>query len=291
MNEPSEARLRMAGHWLQIGHPERTLDELQGLWGDAALDYRAYLFRGAALHALDRHTEAIDVLRDGLSHYGQSPLLLQVLGSALRAEGRLPEAEAALLQGLSMDPNEPDLLIGYAMVCLAAGQAEKAAALVERAASHAPESAAVSGARAQVAFALGKDKEMFRHTEEALSHDPEDPNARALHGTASMLTGDPRSGYRSLASAAAAHPDDPDLRAAARSAKLANHPLLLPLRPFQRFNPLVVWVCAIAVIYGLRAAHLGVAASVAAIAWFAFCVYSWVAPPLVRRWINRKWGS
>ena len=40
MNEPTEARLQMAGHWLQIGHPERTLDELQGLWGDAALDYR-----------------------------------------------------------------------------------------------------------------------------------------------------------------------------------------------------------------------------------------------------------
>ena len=156
MNEPTEARLRMAGHWLQIGHPERTLDELQGLSGDAALDYRAYLFRGAALHALDRNAEAIDVLRDGLAQHGPFLPMLHMLGSALRSEGRLPEAEAAFLQGLSLDPNDPDLLIGYAHVCLAAGQAEKASALVERAASHAPESAAVSAARAQVAFALGK---------------------------------------------------------------------------------------------------------------------------------------
>jgi Flp pilus assembly protein TadD len=291
MNEPTEARLQMAGHWLQIGHPERTLDELQGLWGDAALDYRAFLFRGAALHALDRNEEAIDVLRNGLSHYGQSVPLLQLLGSALRAAGQLQEAESVYLQGLSLNPNEPDLLLGYAIVCLAAGQTEKASALVERAASFAPESAAVSSARAQVAFAQGRHKDMRRHSQEALSVDPEDPGAQALHGTASMLTGDARSGYRSLASAAANNPADGDLRGAAREAKLINHPLLRPLRPFQRFNPLVVWMGAIVIIYGLRYVGFGVLATVAAIGWFAFCIYSWVAPPLVRRLIDRKWGS
>ncbi|TDO47754.1 tetratricopeptide repeat protein [Kribbella sp. VKM Ac-2527] len=291
VNDPTETRLQLAGHWLQIGHPDRTLSELDSLIGDAALDVRAYLFRGAALHTLDRHAEAIDVLRDGLSRHGPFLLLLQVLGSALRAEGRLSEAESAYLQGLSLDPNEPDLLIGYALVCLTAGQAEKASALVERAASQAPESAAVAAARAQVAFALGKDKDMHRHSEKALSVDPEDPGARALHGTASMLTGDSRAGYQSLASAAAANPGDPDLRQAAREARLANHPLMRPLRPFQRFNPLVIWVGAVAVIYGLRLAGLAPLAALAAISWFAFCVYSWVAPPLLRRWINRKWGS
>jgi len=291
MNEPTEARLQMAGHWLQIGHPERTLDELQGLWGDAAVDYRAYLFRGAALHALDRNDEAIAVLRDGLTHYGPALPLLQLLGSALRAAGQLKEAESAYLQGLSLDPSEPDLLLGYALVCLAAGQTEKAAALVERAASFAPESAAVSSARAQVAFAQGRHKDMRRHSKKALSVDPEDPGAQALHGTASMLTGDARTGYRSLASAAASNPSDADLRAAAREAKLMNHPLLRPLRPFQRFNPLVVWIGAVAIIYGLRFAGLRPLAILFAIGWFAFCIYSWVAPPLVRRWINRRWGS
>ena len=289
MSEPTEARLQLAGHWLQIGHPERALDELQGLWGDAAIDYRAYLFRGAALHALDRHSEAIDVLRDGLSHHGPFLPLLQVLAAALRAEGRLPEAEAALLQGLSLDPNDPDLLLGYAMVCLSAGQAEKAGALVERAAAQAPESPQISAARAQVAFALGKDRDMRRHSEKALSHDPDDPGARALHGTSAMLTGDATPGYRSLASAAAADPGDTDLRAAAREARLANHPLMRPLRPFQRFNPLVVWIAAVAVIYGLRLAGLRPLAAVVAIGWFGFCIYSWVAPPLLRRWLNRNW--
>ena len=291
MNEPSEARLQMAAHWLRIGHPQRTLDELQGLTGETALDYRAYLFRGAALHALDRNAEAVDVLRDGLSQHGPFPALLHVLGSALRSEGRLPEAEAAFLQGLSLDPNDTDLLLGYARVCLTAGQADKAGALVERAASHAPESAAVSAARAQVAFALGKDRDMHRHSTEALAHDPEDPNARALHGTASMLTGDSRSGYTSLASAAASQPGDADLRAAARQAKLINHPLMLPLRPFSRVNPLVVWICVVAIIYGLRAVGLAPVSFAFAMIWLAFCVYSWVVPPLVRRWINRRWGS
>ncbi|GAA3111512.1 Flp pilus assembly protein TadD [Kribbella aluminosa] len=291
MNDPSESRLQMAAHWLRIARPERVLDELQGLSGDEALDYRAYLFRGAALHALERNAEAVDVLRDGLAQHGPFPAMLHVLGSSLRSEGRLPEAEAAFLQGLSLDPNDPDLLIGYAHVCLAAGQAEKAGALVERAASHAPESVAVSAARAQVAFALGKDRDMHRHSSEALAYDPEDPNARALHGTASMLTGDSRAGYDSLRSAAAAQPGDEDLRAAAREAKLFNHPLMLPLRPFARVNPLVVWVGAVVVIYGLRAVGLGPLSFAFAMIWLVFCVYSWVVPPLVRRWINRRWGS
>ncbi|HET6743240.1 MAG TPA: tetratricopeptide repeat protein [Kribbella sp.] len=291
MNDPSESRLQMAAHWLRIARPERVLDELQGLSGDAAVDYRAYLLRGAALHALERNVEAIDVLRDGLAQHGPFPDMLYFLGSSLRSEGRLPEAEAAYLQGLSLDPNDANLLLGYAHVCLAAGQAEKAGALVERAASHAPESVAVSAARAQVAFALGKDRDMHRHSTEALSYDPEDPNARALHGTASMLNGDARGGYNSLRSAAAAQPGDADLRAAAREARLFNHPLMLPLRPFARVNPLVVWIGAVAVIYGLRAAGLGFLSFGFAMVWFAFCVYSWVAPPLVRRWINRKWGS
>lgn len=291
VNEPAEARLQMAGHWLQIGHPERTLDELQSLWGDAAVDYRAFLFRGAALHALDRNPEAIRVLRDGLGRYGPNVPMFHILGSTLRSVGQLTDAETAYLNGLSLDPNEPDLLIGYAMVCLAAGQTEKASALVERAATHAPESAAVSAARAQIAFAQGRHKDMRKHSEEALSLDPEDPGARALHGTASLFTGDASTGYRSLASAAASNPQDQDLREAARAAKLINHPLLRPLRPFQRFNPLVVWIGAVAVIYGLRLVGLGPLAFVVAIGWFGFCVYSWVAPPLVRKMINRKWGA
>ncbi|MEU4194141.1 tetratricopeptide repeat protein [Kribbella sp. NPDC026611] len=291
MTEPTEARLQMAGHWLQIGRPERTLSELDGLSGDTALDVRAYLFRGTALHQLDRNAEAIDVLQDGLGRHGPFLPLLHILGYSLRSEGRLAEAEAAFLQGLSLDPLDPDLLIGYARVCLVAGQAEKASALVERAASQAPDSVVVSAARAEVAYALGKDRDMRRHSIEALSHDPEDPHARALHGHASMLTGDARSGYDSLRSAAASQPDDDHLRTAAREAKLFNHPLMLPLRPFARLNPLVVWIGAVAIIYGLRLAGLPQVSFVFAMCWLVFCVYSWVAPPLVRLWIKRKWGA
>jgi tetratricopeptide (TPR) repeat protein len=291
MSEPFESRLQMAGHWLQIGRPERALAELDGLAGDAALDVRAYVIRGSALHQLDRNAEAIGVLQDGLNRHGPFQPLLQLLGYALRGEGRLAEAEAAFLQGLSLDPLDPDLLIGYARVCLAAGQAEKADALVERAASQAPDSVVVSAARAEVAYALGNDRDMHRHSVEALSHDPEDPHARALHGHASMLTGDSLSGYNSLRSAAASRPGDADLRAAAREARLFNHPLMLPLRPFARLNPLVVWIGAVAVIYGLRIAGLGQLSFVFAMAWLAFCIYSWVVPPIVRSWLRRKWGG
>jgi len=47
----------------------------------------------------------------------------------------------------------------------------------------------------------------------------------------------------------------------------------------------------VAIIYGLRAVGLAPVSFAFAMIWLAFCVYSWVVPPLVRRWINRRWGS
>jgi hypothetical protein len=38
----------------------------------------------------------------------------------------------------------------------------------------------------------------------------------------------------------------------------------------------------------LRAVGLPVAAAVVGLLWFLFCVYSWVVPPLVRRWVRRN---
>ena len=43
-------------------------------------------------------------------------------------------------------------------------------------------------------------------------------------------------------------------------------------------------------IYGLRLIGLPVLSAVVAVVWLVFCVYSWVAPPLVRRWMRRHWG-
>jgi hypothetical protein len=71
--------------------------------------------------------------------------------------------------------------------------------------------------------------------------------------------------------------------------RVNRHPLMLPIRPILRFGPLTTWLIAVALIFGLRAVGLPSLAFIAAIAWLAFCLYSWVVPPLLRRWMLRNW--
>jgi hypothetical protein len=47
------------------------------------------------------------------------------------------------------------------------------------------------------------------------------------------------------------------------------------------------WLLALAVIVGLRAAGLRTLATLVAVGWLLYCVWSWTAPWLVRRLTRR----
>jgi hypothetical protein len=44
-----------------------------------------------------------------------------------------------------------------------------------------------------------------------------------------------------------------------------------------------------ALLGGSSAAGLAELSAVVALLWLVLCVYSWVVPPLVRRWVRRNW--
>lgn len=78
-------------------------------------------------------------------------------------------------------------------------------------------------------------------------------------------------------------PTDHGTAEAAREAKLASHWLLWPPRPLHKFGTAPVWISAIGLMFALRAMKMRTAASVVAMIWVAYCVYSWVAPSIARR--------
>nr|WP_246402260.1 tetratricopeptide repeat protein [Jiangella mangrovi] len=244
------------------------------------------MLRAVALSGQQRWAEVIEVIREGFALHGPVGVYFPIIGDALRKLGRLQEAESAYLEGLRHWPNDADLLLGYARVCVDAGQADKAAALADRAAAQNPEHPLLDKDRATIAFAQGKHTEMHRHTTQALAGDPDDVAARALHGAAAHSTGDHDAAYRSLARAAANEPGNAPLLEAAREARMIRHPLMRPLTVFGTVNPLALWLGAILVIGVLNAAAPQPAGFVAAIVWLVFCVYSWVVPPVLRRWLD-----
>jgi len=198
-------------------------------------------------------------------------------------------AERVLLDGLAMAPHDVDLLCAYAELCAANNQPDKAEKLVARAQEQAPESAGVFSTRIQVAHARGDDRAAQRIAQQFVAAHPENPAAHALLGGMSAVRGQVDPAYTGLRQAAASAPGEQSCAESAMELRVAKHPLMLPVRPFIRFGPLKTWVAALVLIYGLRLAGLPILAVGAALIWALLCLYSWVVPPLVRRWMLRHW--
>jgi tetratricopeptide (TPR) repeat protein len=284
MSGLARAQALLAAH-----RPEEALSELARLPAAEAISRAAALLRCYALIRLERWPEAGVAARAGLAENGPDPDLLYVLGRAEQAAGHLEVAERALLDGLAMAPHDVDLLCAYAELCAANNQPDKAEKLVARAQATAPESAGVFSTRIQVAHARGDDRAAQRIAQQFVAVHPENPAAHAMLGGMSAVRGQVDPAYAGLRQAAASAPTEQWYAESAMDLRIAKHPLMLPVRPFIRFGPLKTWVAAIVVIYGLRLIGLPVPAVVAAGLWVLLCVYSWVVPPLVRRWMRRHW--
>jgi tetratricopeptide (TPR) repeat protein len=288
MTAPSPVLAR-AGALLEAGRPQEALAELALLPASEAVGVTAIRLRCIALRNLDRWPEVAEAARAGLGAAGPDPDLLGELGRAEHRLGRPEVAERALLDGLALAPNDVDLLCAYADVCASDGQVDKAQKLVERAAAVAPQAPVVFATRVQVAFARGDDATAQRIAREFVGAYPENPAAHALLGGTSAVRGQVGPAYQGFRQAAAALPGEQVLAESALEMRIARHPLMLPIRPVIRFGAFRTWAVAVALMFGLRAVGLTPLAVVVTLVWIAYCIYSWVVPPLLRRWMRRNW--
>lgn len=280
MSEDGLGRSRLL---LDAGRPEQALAELARLPSALGVSPPAFGLRAEAYLNLERWSEAADAARRGLAAGGPDARLLGYLGMALQQLGDYPAAERAVLDALALHPDDAWLLCHYAELCLAVGQLDKAGQLWERAAAKAPSAPFVLATRVRLLLARGDDRGAERASEQFLAEYPEHPVALALHGSASALRGRTARAHASFRQAVAADPTDRDYAEAAFTTRATLHPLLRPLRPLYRVGPIWAWAVAVAVIFGLRAIGLRPLAALLGLLWFVYCVYSWVAPPLVRR--------
>jgi tetratricopeptide (TPR) repeat protein len=275
---------------LAAGRPEEALRELATLPADQATDPAGFALRAAALGTLERWQEAADAARAGLAASGPNPVLLGQLGKARHELGDLPGAERALLDALALAPHDVSLLCAYGSLCMEAGQLDKAAKLVERAVAQAPGAAVVYATRIRLAYAQGRDREAQRLSRAYVAAYPEDPAAHAALGGMSAVRGQVGPAYAGLRQAAGTAPASSEFAEAALAARIASHPLLLPVRPVLRFGPVKVWLAAMAVMVG--GYLLGLPEPLALVlvgTWVAFVAYSWIVPPLVARRLRRRW--
>lgn len=284
--EPTGNAITLAEHYLDVGQPERALELLSRASADDAAV--VLTLRARALLDLERNQEAADTAQQGLADEPDDPELLMLLALAEWKLDHHAEAERAVLAALELAPDEPALLCVYAHVVASAGQLEKAQRLVERAARIEPERGYVARTRAEIAYLQGRDAEAQRHGLDALALEADDPQTHAILGAAGAERGRARLAERHLRTSAELDPSVEHYAEAARAVAVATHPLMLPLWPIQRFGQVPVWLAGVGIVLvGTRVAPAPVAGALVVL-WLAFVAYSWIAPPLVERWVARR---
>lgn len=288
MSETALQALQLANHYLSIDQPQRALETLaradEGLL-DSALYWE---LRSRALRSLERHAEAGQAAARGLAVDGEDVDLLRLRADSLAELGQLPEAERAILRALALQPEDVELLCSYALIVARGDQVEKATRLAERAAAIEPDSRRVEATRLVLAHLRGEGRRVREHARALLADAPDDAGSHYAAGFAESRHGGPDAAARHFRAAARLDPSDTDYASAAREARYAAHPLLWPLRPFEKLGVAGSWLAAIGAILALQLTGFETAAAAGALAYVGLCLYSWVVPPLLRAWLRRR---
>ena len=273
-----------ARHLIALGRPAEALTELAKNFD--AEDPQHWWLRGLALFGLDRTDEALDAVESGLRVDPESPLLLDLAARCYSRRGDLVEAERAALAALRLDSEDADLLALYALIVAKAGQIDKARKLIAEARRVDPENASALRIEAAIAVSRGDEREAMLRGRELLALNPEDSHAHGMVGELLHDRGDVDAAAEHLRTAVVNDPSDPVAAEIARDNLAWRHPLMWPLRPAQRYGAARVWLAGIVLLMLVRATKNQPLMITVGIAWLAYCVYSWVVPPIVRRLVR-----
>ncbi len=276
--------IHRAQHLLALGRPNEALKELDQSFDSE--DPVAWWLRGLALFELERVDDALRAIESGLKIDPESVLLLDLLARCQSNRGDLVAAERAALAALRIDAEDADLLALYALIVAKAGQLEKAGKLIAAARRVDPENASALRIEAAIASSRGDNREALLRSRELLSINPEDAHAHALAGELLHNRGDVHDAAEHLRTAVINDPSDRNAAEIARENLQWRHPLMWPLLPVHKFGAAKVWVAGIAILLVARMTRNNAITLTIAFAWLAYCLYSWVVPPIVRRLVR-----
>ncbi|MEW5986407.1 MAG: tetratricopeptide repeat protein [Chloroflexota bacterium] len=286
--EPRDPNLTLALHFVETGQPQRALTHLDRANADQTDNPFFWYVRGQALYDLEEFDSAIQAVHKGLTLAPEAIFLLYQLCNCQSRQGNLAAAERTLLKALQQAPEDPELLCRYAILVSEGGQLDKAEQLVEEAARFDPEHPAIARTQATLAYLTGHDRQAAEASRRTLLSNPDDIYGQYMLGVSLAAEGRVGDADVYLRTAARLDPLNEAITSTTRHSRLIAHWLLWPLRPVQRFGPMKIWLAAIVVIFGLWELGFAKLTTTLATVYLVYCVYSWVAPPLLKWWLQRQ---
>ncbi len=270
----SDSALARAEHWLEVGRPERCLEELGQ--GGAEPDPRGLALQAMALRQLERWQECVERFQRAV---------------AVEQLGDVAQAERLLLACLEAQPRNVVLLTGYASLLLRHGHPDEAERVLRRAAVEAPGSPEVEMVRARLLMVRRRDADAVEAVRGVLAQDPTRADALWLLGALEHERGLSRQAAPRLRRAALSNMDDRELASGARDVGREARWFAWPLRLVRRLPDAAVVpaqlgiVLAAALLLGYRPTQA--AGAVLLAAFLVFVAWFWIAV-LVSRAASRR---
>ena len=149
-----------------------------------AVEPRLYLAR--ALGALNRWSQAVDVLQSTAEAFSDNAEVWTAKGNAERVLLRHEDAEQSFRRALSLKKNDPDILNNLAVVVRAQRRFDDAVEIYRQALAHEPDHRKVHGNLGNALVEMGCMNEAEHHLRKAVDLNPGDPSSRcnlAIHLT------------------------------------------------------------------------------------------------------------
>ncbi|MEM7111987.1 MAG: tetratricopeptide repeat protein [Chloroflexota bacterium] len=291
MSEQTSFTPTLALHYLHLGQANRVLELTQNASEKQVDTFLFWYIRAQAFHELDKYRDGRSAAQKGLALSPNNPTLLYVLANCEAGLDNLAAAEKAILAILRNNPENVQALCRYAIFVLKAQQREKAEKLIERAAQINPEHPTIARMQTLLAYVDADDKRAANLSREVIAQDPDDLYGHRMLGHSLAAQGRVRDSKQHFDQAARMDPMNDGVTDAARHSRYQNHWLMWPLRLIQRVGRIQIWLGFIVLYFGLRALGQTQLLGIIAISYLVLVIYSWVVPPLLRRWLQRSQGN
>ena len=201
------------------------------------------------------------------------------------------EAEALVLALLRETPDHAALIASYARLMLRVYQLDKARALVNEALRRSPELPLAQTLDALLHIIHGDDASAGERLGRLMLQDPEAEHVAWTAMAVLETQNRPREAMEIGRQLLRTQPQNQALIAAIVALGVQAHWTMKPLWPVQRFGwggSIGLWVVGVIGLKLLAGVVPDMVLGALAIIYFLYIVYSWVWPPLLRRWLMRR---
>ncbi len=270
---------------LERGNAVRALEHLDGI---ETVTATAWNLRAVALANSGEMPAAQEAVQRGLSLDADNAPLLLLNAELLEKQQHPVAAEQAYLDLLRSYPTYVSGLLGYGWLLATNGDPEGAQAVLDRVGPHvqseSPEALALGGL---IACSEGRINESRSLLQRGLEADPNSIRLHSLRAIIAAISGE-GTGVMATHMKTAASINPVHGAKMGYEARYVRHWALAPSRLVDRVGTARLWLLWIAIFFGLRRFWPDGPIGWIALVYVIFALYTWIAPPILRRWLRRK---